>query len=86
MKPGGISDYASHYWDSNQQRRTYVFGMGAREVQNSMLSSFLSRQPYIDINRPQFLEQSMAGIDYLKYSPSGVSAYTPPVDQLLHVV
>ena len=85
MKAGGISDYASHYWDSNQQRRTYVFGMGARETQNSMLSAFLSRQSSININRPQLLEQSMSGIDYLKYSPTGIAVFTPPKDQLLHV-
>ncbi len=85
MKAGGISDYASHYWDSTQQRRTYIFGMGARETQSSMLAAFLSRQSLVNINRPQLLEQSMAGIDYLKFSPSGVAAYTPPKDQLVHV-
>lgn len=85
MKSGGVSDYASHYWDSNQQRRTYVFGMGARENQNSMLTAFLARQSSVNFNRPQLLQQSMAGIDYLKNSPAGVASYSPPVDQLLHV-
>ena len=85
MKPGGVSDYASHYWDSIQQRKTYSFGMGARENQNSMVTSFLGRQSSVIINRPQLLEQSMTGIDYLKFSGAGNAVYSPPVDQLLHV-
>ncbi len=85
LKPGGVSDYASHYWDSNQQRRTYPFGMGVRENQNSMLTAFLNRQSSVNINRPQLLEQTMAGIDYLKFSPSGNAVFTPPTDRLLHV-
>lgn len=85
LKPGGVSDYASHYWDSNQQRRTYSFGMGVRENQNSMLTAFLGRQSSVNINRPQLLEQTMAGIDYLKFSAAGNAVYTPPTDRLLHV-
>lgn len=85
LKPGGVSDYPSHYWDSNQQRRTYPFGMGVRENQNSMLTAYLGRQSSLDINRPQLLEQTMAGIDYLKYSAAGNAVYNPPVDKLLHV-
>jgi hypothetical protein len=85
LKPGGVSDYASHYWDSIQQRRTYPFGMGVRENQNSMLTAFLGRQSFVITNRPQLLEQSMAGVEYLKYSGAGIAVYSPPADQLLHV-
>ena len=85
VRVGGISDFPSHYWDTNQQRRTYSFGMGVRENQNSMLTAFLGRQTFLDVNRPQFLQQSMTGISYQKFSAAGVSVYSPPVDQLLHV-
>jgi len=85
LKAGGVSDYPSHYWDSNQQRRTYSFGMGVRENQNSMLSAYLGRQSSIDLSKPQLLEQTMAGIDYLKFSAAGNAVYSPPVDRLLHV-
>ncbi len=74
MKAGGVSDYASHYWDSNQQRLTYVFGMGAREAQNSMLSAFLSRQAFISVTRPQIIPQSMeilAGRSFDLHAPNG---------------
>ena len=85
LKAGGVSDYPSHYFDSNQQRRTYPFGMGSRENQNFLLAAFLSRQTAVNPYRPQLMEQSMAGTDYLKYSAAGNAVYSPPVDKLLHV-
>jgi len=85
MGNGSISDYASHYWDSNQQRRTYKFGVGVRENQNSMLTAFLGRQTSVNFDHPQIIQQSMMGISYLKYAAAGVSGFSPPADKLLHV-
>jgi len=84
MGKGSISDYASHYWDTNQQRKTYIFGEGIRETTNSMLTAFYDRQPYMQLNRPQLMLQSMSGINYTKNSPPGTDSYNPPIDELQH--
>ena len=84
MGKGSISDYASHYWDSNQQRKTYVFGEGIRETTNSMLTAFYARQPYMQLDKPQVILQGMSGVEYQKNSPVGSASYNPPVDILQH--
>ena len=84
MGKGGLSDYASHYWDTNQQRKTYIFGEGIRETTNSMLTAFYDRQPYMQLNRPQIMLQSMSGPNYTKNSPAGTDTYNPPLDDLQH--
>lgn len=81
---GSLSDYASHYWDTNQQRVTYVFGKGVRESQNSMLTAFYARQPVVQLTRPQLIEISMSGANYTKNSPAGTESYNPPLDNLQH--
>ena len=85
MGKGSVSDYASHYWDSNQQRFTYIFGKGIRETTNSMLTAFYDRQPGMQLNRPQVILQTMSGMNYTKNSKSGTEGYNPPVDELQHV-
>ena len=85
MGVGSPSDYASHFWDSGQQRPTYIFGRGIRESSYYMLSAFYSRQPYMQLNRPQMMEISTTGINYIKNSPAGQAGYNPPLDQLAHV-
>ena len=84
MGRGSVSDYASHYWDSNQQRNTYIFGKGVRETSNSMLTAFYDRQPGMQLNRPQLMLQSMSGTNYTKNSPAGTEGYNPPLDELQH--
>ena len=84
MGKNSVSDYASHYWDSNQQRKTYVFGEGIRETTNSMLTAFYDRQPYMQLDKPQLMLQSMSGINYTKNSPAGTDGYNPPLDDLQH--
>jgi hypothetical protein len=85
LGPGSLSDYASHYWDTNQQRATYVFGKGVRESQNSILTSFYARQPVVQLGRPQLMEIGITGTNYTKNSPPGTDTYNPPLDDLQHV-
>ena len=84
MGRGSVSDYASHYWDSNQQRNTYIFGKGIRETSNSMLTAFYDRQSGMQLNRPQLILQSISGTNYTKNSPAGTEGYNPPLDELQH--
>jgi len=84
MGKGSLSDYASHFWDSNQQRVTYIHGKGVRENVNSMLSAFYGRQPLMQLDRPQMLLQGINGPAYIKRTAAGVVGYTPPTDEFLH--
>ncbi len=84
MGNGSVSDYASHYWDSNQQRKTYVFGEGIRETTNSMLAAYYARQPYMQLDKPQVILQGISGPNYTKNSPVGFGSYNPPLDDLQH--
>lgn len=84
MGRNSVSDYASHYWDSNQQRNTYIFGKGIRETSNSMLTAFYNRQPGMQLSRPQLILQSISGTNYTKNSPAGTDSYNPPLDEFQH--
>jgi hypothetical protein len=81
---GSLSDYASQYWDTGQQRPTYIFGKGVRESNYWMLNAFYARQPYMQINRPQLMLIGLSDTAYLKNSPPGTDGYNPPVDQFLN--
>jgi hypothetical protein len=81
---GSLSDYASHYWDTGQLRPTYIFGKGIKESGYWMLNDFYSRQPFMQLNRPQLMLISMSDRAYLKNSPAGTAGFNPPVDQLLN--
>lgn len=83
MGAGSISDYASHFWDTNQQRVTYSWGKGVRETVNSMLTAYFDRQPFMQLERPQLMLVSGAGPAYLKRSAAGSAAFDPPTDELL---
>jgi hypothetical protein len=84
MGTGSLSDYASQYWDTGQQRPTYIFGKGVRESSYWMLSDFYARQPYMQLNRPQFMLIGLSDTAYVKNSPSGTDGYNPPVDQFVN--
>ena len=81
---GSLSDYASQYWDTGQQRPTYIFGKGIRESSYWMLNSYYNRQPYMQLNRPQLMLIGLSDTAYLKNSPSGTAGYNPPVDQFMN--
>lgn len=81
---GSLSDYASQYWDTGQQRPTYIFGKGIRESNYWMLNSFYNRQPFMQLNRPQFLEIGLSDTSYVKNSPKGTDGYNPPLDQFVN--
>ncbi len=85
MGVGSPSDYASHYWDTNQQRPTYVFGKGIREAGYFMLSSFYNRQPYMRLDRPQIMLIGLSANSFIKGTPAGSADYNPPGDQLQYV-
>jgi len=84
LGPASLSDYASQYWDTGQQRPTYIFGKGVRESSYWMLSSFYARQPYMQLNRPQFMLIGLSDTSYIKNSPQGTDGYNPPLDQFLN--
>jgi hypothetical protein len=81
---GSLSDYASQYWDTLQLRPTYIFGKGVRESSYWMLGSFYSRQPYMQLNRPQTMLIGLSDTSYLKNSSAGTAGYNPPVDQFMN--
>ncbi len=78
---GSLSDYASQYWDDTTQARyTYIFGKGIKESGFSMSNAYYSRQPYMQLNRPQLMLISISDYSYIKNSPSGTDGYNPPLD------
>lgn len=78
----GISDYASHYWDSLRGRETYPFGMGAEEVAASMRQLFYERQNLMNLSRPQSILAGLMGPNYRKNSAG--NSFNPPQDEILH--
>jgi hypothetical protein len=84
MGTGSLSDYASQYWDSGQQRPTYNFGKGIRESSYWMLSNFYARQPYMQLNRPQLMLIGLSDTAYVKNSPAGTDGFNPPLDQFVN--
>jgi hypothetical protein len=84
MGTGSLSDYASQYWDTGQQRPTYIFGKGIRESSYWMLNDFYARQPYMQLNRPQLMLIGLSDTAYVKNSPSGTDGYNPPLDQFVN--
>jgi hypothetical protein len=81
MGPGGISDYASHYWDSFNTRKTYPWSGGIEEFNYWMRNSFYDRQPMMMLDRPQLFLDSISSFMYTKKTSNG-AFYTPPVDRL----
>ena len=81
MGPNSVSDYASHYWISYNERPAYAWSLGVQEGSYWMTQEFYSRQQYLMLDRPQLLEISMAGPTYIKET-AGAAYYSPPLDQL----
>lgn len=77
----GISDYASHYWDTLKGRKTYPWGWGTAEATTWMRNAFYARQNVMDLNRPQLMLTSLMGPMYRKGAPG--AAFNPPLDVLL---
>ncbi len=82
MGQGGISDYASHYWDSFNLRRTYPWSGGIQEFTYWMRELFYGRQALMMLDRPQVFLASISSFMYLKHTRAG-AYYTPPADDLL---
>lgn len=80
-KDSQVSDYFSHYWDSNQPGATYAWTMGIAQRVYWMRSAFYSRQPYARLDRPQVILSSISSNCYTKEA-SGAAFYTPPQDIL----
>ena len=81
MGPRGVSDYASHYWDSFSLRRTYPWSGGIQELNYWMRELFYSRQPLMMLDRPQLLLDSISSFMYVKRTATS-PYYTPPRDEL----
>jgi hypothetical protein len=81
MGSGGISDYASHYWDSFNPRRTYPWSGGIEEFNYWMRSLFYDRQPLMMLDRPQLFLDSISSFMYTKKTSKG-AYYAPPADSL----
>jgi hypothetical protein len=80
MGRGGISDYASHYWDSFNLRHTYPWSGGVQEFTYWMRQLFYQRQPLMMLERPQIFLGSISSFMYVKRTP-GAAYYTPPADE-----
>jgi hypothetical protein len=81
MGPGGVSDYASHYFTSLKVRTTYPWSEGIQEGTSAMEAEFFSRQPYLMLDRPQLMLVSLAGPSYTKNGPDA-GTYLPGPDAL----
>ena len=81
MGSGGVSDYASHYWDSFNSRRTYPWSGGIQEFNYWMRELFYSRQPLMMLERPQLFLASISSFMYVKRTRRE-AYYTPPADEL----
>ncbi len=81
MGRGGISDYASHYWDSFNLRHTYPWSGGVQEFNYWMRELFYQRQPLMLLDRPQLFLAGISSFMYVKQTP-GAAYYTPPADRL----
>jgi len=81
MGKGGVSDYASHYWDTFRGRKTYPWGWGTEEANTWMRTAFYARQGYMDLSKPQLMLTSLMGPMYRKGTPG--SYFNPPGDLLL---
>jgi hypothetical protein len=76
----GISDFASHYWDTKKGAKTYPWGWGTEEANTWMRDAFYNRQPYMDLERPQIMLTSLMGPAYMKGTNGG--HFSPPGDAL----
>ncbi|HVB57247.1 MAG TPA: hypothetical protein VNE63_12600 [Candidatus Acidoferrales bacterium] len=81
MGPGSLSDYASHYWTSYNERAAYTWSQGVQEATSWIKAEYYARQPSMMLDRPQLMEVSLSGAWYYKGSPT-TEYYTPPVDVL----
>jgi hypothetical protein len=87
MGSGSISDYASHYWTSFNERPSFPWTSGIQEETFWLRQAFYLRQPYMQLSRPQMMEVSVTGEMYVKrnrdtayYSPIGDELQLPGVD------
>lgn len=81
MGKGGVSDYASHYWDTFKGRKTYPWGWGTEEANTWMKTAFYARQGYMELDLPQLILTSLMGPMYKKGTAG--SYFNPPGDLLL---
>jgi hypothetical protein len=81
MGRNGVSDYASHYWDSFNLRHTYPWAGGVQEFTYWMRELFYQRQPLMMLDRPQIFLASISSFMYVKKTPRA-AYYTPPADEL----
>ena len=76
-----ISDYASHYWDTFNLRKTYPWSGGVQELNYWMRELFYRRQSLMMLDRPQLFLGSFSSFMYVKRTAAS-AYYTPPTDQL----
>jgi hypothetical protein len=81
MGPNSISDYASHYWIPFKLRHTYTWSQGIQELGYWMSQAFYQRQPFMRLDRPQLVLDSISGPAYVK-NARGAAYYRPPADAL----
>jgi hypothetical protein len=81
MGRNGISDYASHYWDSFNLRHTYPWSGGVQEFNYWMRELFYGRQSLMMLDRPQIFLASLSSFMYVKQT-RGAAYYRPPADEL----
>jgi hypothetical protein len=77
----GISDYASHYWDTLGGTRTYSWSHGVQQRTFWMKEAFYSRQPYLAPDRPQLMLVCGSSFAYVKQT-DGAAYYEPEKDTL----
>lgn len=81
MGPGSISDYASHYWTSYNERPAFYWSSGVQEESYWIRRAFYQRQPFMQLDKPQLMEVSVSGPSYAKHSENE-AYYSPLVDTL----
>jgi hypothetical protein len=77
----GISDYASHYWETFKNNPTYPWSGGVQDANYWMRTLYYQRQNLMDIKRPQIILGGLTGPYYEKRSAGGY--YNPLRDGLI---
>jgi hypothetical protein len=75
-----FSDYASNYWDNNDWRAIYPFGMSLQQYRAAMDNVIADRRGLLQMDRPALQLISIAGPFYTKLGPGKI--YTPGQDKL----
>jgi hypothetical protein len=80
MGDPSMSDYASNYWDTNDWRAAYPWGLSLPQVREGLDNVVVARYPSMQRNRPALQLVSIAGPYYTKLGPG--TEYTPGQDRL----